>query len=126
MVYLDEWCPHEELCGLYRSGDVMLVSAVCDGMNLVAKEYIAAQVKDDGVLVLSDQTGAHTQLGEHATTINLSDINGFVEAIETALRMGDGERRKRMSNLRHHVHSQNLNAWMNDIFATADALHQKQ
>jgi len=61
--YINTVLPQEELYGLYQHSDVLLVSAIRDGMNLVAKEYAAAQVNENGVLVLSDQTGAHEQLG---------------------------------------------------------------
>ncbi len=141
VVYIDDWLTDEELRGLYRYGDAMLVSAVRDGMNLVAKEYVAAQVDCDdrdqnpnlgedcseqsgndmesaicGVLVLSDQTGAHEALGEHALTANPYDTEAFAETIEQAVTMDDAERRERMTALREHVASNDIYAWMDDIF----------
>jgi trehalose 6-phosphate synthase len=124
VVYLTDFLPQEELCGLYRFSDVMLVSAVRDGMNLVAKEYVAAQVDDDGVLVLSDQTGAYEELGEYALTINPYDTEGFVETIDAALHMEAGQRAERMRALREQVESHDLVAWMNDVFETAEDLRE--
>jgi trehalose 6-phosphate synthase len=124
VVYLTDFLPQEELCGLYRFSDVMLVSAVRDGMNLVAKEYVAAQVDDDGVLVLSDQTGAYEELGEYALTINPYDTEDFVETIDAALHMEAGQRAERMRALREQVESHDLVAWMNDVFETAEDLRE--
>lgn len=125
VVYIDDWLTDEELRGLYRYGDTMLVSAVRDGMNLVAKEYVAAQVDCDdreqeqdacGVLVLSNQTGAHEELGEHALTVNPYDTEAFAGTIERAVTMDDAERRERMTALRERVASNDIYAWVNDIF----------
>jgi alpha,alpha-trehalose-phosphate synthase [UDP-forming] len=126
VVYINEFIAQDELCGLYRYSDVMLVSAVRDGMNLVSKEYVAAQVDDDGVLVLSDQAGAYEELGEWALTINPYDTDAFAETIETALTMDPDDRGDRMAALREQVGSQDLFAWMDDIFATADELREKK
>jgi trehalose 6-phosphate synthase len=126
VVYIDDFVPQEELCALYRYSDVMLVSAVRDGMNLVAKEYVAAQVDDDGVLILSDQAGAHEELGEHALTINPYDTESFADAIVRALTMDPGERRNRMAALREQVESHDLYAWMDEVFATARDLREQR
>jgi trehalose 6-phosphate synthase len=149
VIYLDQFLPSEELYGLYRAADVMLVSAVRDGMNLVAKEFVAAQVDEPGdppderdreqgaehegiergvgreppgVLVLSDQTGAYEELGEHALTINPYDTEGFADAIAAALSMPADERRERMATLREQVTTNDLDAWMARVFGAADEL----
>lgn len=124
IVYLTDFLPQEQLCGLYRFSDVMLVSAVRDGMNLVAKEYVAAQVDESGVLVLSDQTGAYEELGEHALVINPYDTEAFVSTIEAALSMDDDERAERMRALRDQVESHDLVAWMDDVFESARSLRE--
>ncbi|WP_049898768.1 alpha,alpha-trehalose-phosphate synthase (UDP-forming) [Halococcus agarilyticus] len=126
VVYIDEFIPQSELCGLYRYSDVMLVSAVRDGMNLVAKEYVAAQVDDDGVLVLSDQAGAHEELGEYALTINPYDTESFADTIQQALAMDPDERRDRMAALREQVAAHDLYAWMDDVFETARDLREQR
>jgi trehalose 6-phosphate synthase len=122
VVYTTAWFTQEELADLYRHSDVMLVSAVRDGMNLVAKEYVAAQLDDDGVLVLSDQVGAHDQLGEHVVSINPYDTDAFAEHIHEALTMDDEACRERMATLRELIHEQDLYAWMDEVFATAREL----
>jgi alpha,alpha-trehalose-phosphate synthase [UDP-forming] len=126
VIYINEFIPQQELCGLYRHSDVMLVSAVRDGMNLVAKEYVAAQVDDDGVLVLSDQAGAHEELGEQALTINPYDTDAFADTIERALTMDMEERAERMVALREQVESHDLYAWMASVFDTVDELRDKR
>lgn len=125
VIYITEFIPQDELCGLYRYSDVLLVSAVRDGMNLVSKEYVAAQVDNDGVLVLSDQAGAAEELGEWALTINPYDTDAFADTIERALTMDAGERGERMAALREQVESHDLFDWMNEIFETATDLRAK-
>ena len=83
------------MAALYLAADVMLVTALRDGMNLVAKEYVAARFDDDGVLVLSEFTGASDEL-RAALLINPHDIDGVKDAILRAVEMPRAERRKRM------------------------------
>ena len=111
IIYINTVLPQEELYGLYQHSDVLLVSAIRDGMNLVAKEYAAAQVNENGVLVLSDQTGAHEQLGDSALTTNPHDTEGFTATIENALTTTDSERRKRMSHLRQQIETHDVFVW---------------
>jgi trehalose 6-phosphate synthase len=104
----------------YKNYDVLLVNAVRDGMNLVAKE--AAVVNErDGVLVLSENTGAHEELGEHALTVNPFDLDEQADAIHQALSMPGEERRRRAKALRDAVHSNTIDDWvaaqMEDIAA---------
>ena len=81
---------------------------------------------DDGVLILSDQAGAHEELGEHALTINPYDTESFADAIVRALTMDPGERRNRMAALREQVESHDLYAWMDEVFATARDLREQR
>jgi len=85
IVYTEDVLPREDICALYRHADVMVVSPLIDGMNLVAQEYIAASVDGDSTLLLSDRTGAHEQFGSHALTIDPTDTDGFAAQIEHAL-----------------------------------------
>ena len=78
----------------YKQFDVLLVNAIFDGMNLVAKEAPLVNERD-GVLVLSENTGAHDELGEWALTVNPFDVAGQAEAIHEALTMAAAERRRR-------------------------------
>jgi trehalose 6-phosphate synthase len=104
----------------YKNYDALLVNAVRDGMNLVAKE--AAVVNErDGVLILSENAGAHEELGEHALTVNPFDLDEQADAIHGALIMSDEERRRRADALRETVRGNTIEAWieaqMKDIAA---------
>ena len=110
VVYFRDHVSQRELASLYRNSDIALVSPIRDGMNLVAQEYVAAQVEDDGVLVLSDQAGAADVL-EGAVTVRPTDPCTFAVAIKEALAMSDEERRARMRLLREQVAANDLSAW---------------
>ena len=104
----------------YKNFDVLLVNAVRDGMNLVAKE--AAVINErDGVLVLSEHAGAHEELGEHALTVNPYDVDEQADAIHRALTMPADERGRRAKALRETVMSNTIDDWveaqMKDIAA---------
>ena len=101
----------DELVPLYRAADVMLVTPTRDGMNLVAKEFVACRNDDDGVLVLSEFTGAAWELGE-AVLVNPYDIDGIARAIHSALTMPEEERRFRMTRLRRRVRGWTVHAWV--------------
>nr|WP_266082792.1 trehalose-6-phosphate synthase [Haladaptatus caseinilyticus] len=126
IIYIDDWLTEDELAGLYRHGDILLVSALRDGMNLVTKEYVAAQTAEPGVLVLSNQTGAYEELGDDAVTINPHDTDKFAATIETALTMDEKERRERMAVLQKQVMENDLVEWMSDIFETASRLRDEK
>lgn len=100
----------EELVALYLAADILLVTAYRDGMNLVAKEYIAARHDDTGVLVLSEFTGAATQLTQ-ALIVNPHDLDGVSGAIEHAIHMPEAEMNRRMHALREHVAEHDVHAW---------------
>lgn len=108
--YLHHSYPREEMVALYLAADVMLVTALRDGMNLVAKEYVASRVDGDGVLVLSEFAGASDELTQ-ALRINPHDIQGLKDAIMTAVEMPTGERRRRMRALRRRVRDNDVSAW---------------
>lgn len=99
-----------ELAAFYRAADVMLVTPVRDGMNLVAKEYVACQVDEDGVLLLSELAGAAAELGE-ALLVNPYDVDGMERAILRAMEMKEAERRVRMRALRRRVFSADVHWW---------------
>jgi alpha,alpha-trehalose-phosphate synthase [UDP-forming] len=115
VVRVDEMLTEKELYALYRHSDLALVSALRDGMNLVAKEYVASQIENDGVLVLSSFAGAHEELGEHAVSINPYDTQAFAEAIERALLLPEEERHERMTAQRERVYEYDLFRWMDDV-----------
>ncbi|MBL9105272.1 MAG: bifunctional alpha,alpha-trehalose-phosphate synthase (UDP-forming)/trehalose-phosphatase [Myxococcales bacterium] len=115
--YLHRGFSQAELLGLYRAADVMLVTPLRDGMNLVAKEFAAARTDDDGVLVLSEFAGAADEMPE-ALQVNPYDVDGMAAAIEHALDMPAEERRARMTRLRARVLELDVHRWADDFLAT--------
>jgi trehalose 6-phosphate synthase len=103
----------------YKQFDVLLVNAIFDGMNLVAKEAPLVNERD-GVVVLSENAGAHAELGEWALTVNPFDVEGQAEAIENALAMDADERRGRLDAIRAHVREHDLNRWTDTLLGALD------
>ena len=95
----------------YKNYDVLLVNAVRDGMNLVAKESVVVNEKN-GVLVLSENAGAHEELGEHAITVNPYDVDGQADALYAALNMDRDERERRSRAVREEVESNTIDDWV--------------
>ena len=95
----------------YKQYDVLLVNAIFDGLNLVAKEAPLVN-EHDGVLILSENTGAHEELGEWALTVNPFDVAGQAEAIHAALELSKDERRRRLEAIRSHVREHDITAWI--------------
>ncbi len=103
----------------YKQFDVLLVNAIFDGMNLVAKEAPLVNERD-GVVVLSENAGAHAELGEWAVTVNPFDVEDQAQAIARALSMDAGERHERLEAIREHVREHDLNRWTNMLLAALD------
>jgi len=118
--YLYRGFSQEELLSVYRRADVMLVTPVRDGMNLVAKEFVASRMDGEGVLVLSEFTGAAAELVE-AIIINPYDIGSAAEAYYRALTMPARERRARMLALRGRVRSNPVSRWADDFLSALRA-----
>ncbi len=110
VVYLRRSVNKQELAALYSAADVAWVGPLRDGMNLVAKEYVACQHQGDGILVLSEFAGAAQELGE-ALRINPYDEVGTAETIVRALEMGAAERAERMAALHERVQRNNAVRW---------------
>jgi alpha,alpha-trehalose-phosphate synthase [UDP-forming] len=108
--YLHQSFDEAEMAALYLSADVMLVTALRDGMNLVAKEYVAACSDETGVLVLSEFTGAADELTS-ALLVNPHDIDGLKDAIMSAVEMDERHVRRRMRKLRRRVLQHDVQAW---------------
>jgi trehalose 6-phosphate synthase/phosphatase len=100
----------EDVVSLYRAADVLLVTPLRDGMNLVAKEFVACRTDGDGVLVLSEFAGAASELAE-AVLVNPYDVDGMAEAFHGALVMPVAERRARMLALRQRVLGGDVQGW---------------
>ncbi len=122
--YLHHAYPREEMVALYLAADVMLVTALRDGMNLVAKEYVASRIDGWGVLVLSEFTGAADELTQ-AVRVNPHDIDGLKDAIVTAIDMPVTEQRRRMRALRRRVRDHDVADWsrsfLHDLTAVREA-----
>jgi trehalose 6-phosphate synthase len=100
----------------YKQYDVLLVKAVYDGLNLVAKEAPLVNTRD-GVLVLSENAGAHEELGRWAVTVNPFDVWGQAEALHEALTLDGPERRRRLEAIRGHVREHDVLAWSDALLA---------
>ena len=118
--YLHQAYPREEMVALYLAADVMLVTALRDGMNLVAKEYVATRTDNRGVLVLSEFAGAADELGS-ALLINPHDIDGVKDAIRRAIDMPAAEQGRRMRALRRRVLEHDVEDWSRSFLTALDA-----
>ena len=117
--YLHQGFPREEMVALYLAADVMLVTALRDGMNLVAKEYVATRADNRGVLVLSEFTGAADELRQ-AMRVNPHDIEGLKETIVAAIKMPPREQGRRMRSLRKKVLENDVTAWSSSFLRALD------
>ena len=110
-----------ELVAYYRAADVALITPLRDGMNLVAKEYCASNIDEDGVLILSEFAGAAAQLRRGALLVNPYDIEGVADAIRIACSMEAPERRARMRRLRHSIKRHDVFWWVDAFLDAATA-----
>lgn len=108
---------HREIERFYRAANLCLVSSLHDGMNLVAKEFLATRQDEDGVLILSRFTGACRELRD-ALIVNPYDIEEMADAIVFALEMPPEERRARMQRLRRTIKEQNIYRWAGDLIGS--------
>ncbi|PJA50716.1 MAG: trehalose-6-phosphate synthase [Syntrophobacterales bacterium CG_4_9_14_3_um_filter_49_8] len=114
IIYIDTKVEHQDLVAYYRMADVAIISSVYDGMNLVAKEYIASQVDEKGGLILSELAGAADDL-EGAILVNPYDIEEFSNSIKMSLMMSPREKASRMAILRRQVKENDIYKWNYDI-----------
>jgi trehalose 6-phosphate synthase len=125
IVLIDKHQEPHSVFELYRAADFCLVNSLHDGMNLVAKEFVASRDDEDGVLILSTFAGASKELTE-AVLINPFDVNETAEAMEIAMRMGRDERRDRMSLMRRTVKENNVYRWAGRMLMDAARIRQRQ
>jgi trehalose 6-phosphate synthase len=118
--YLHRAVPRDELIAYFVASDVMLVTALRDGMNLVAKEYVACRSDLGGALVLSEFTGAAAEL-KRAYLINPHDLDDVKDAIEAALTQAPEEGRARMRALRRQVLTYDVDRWARSFLDTLAA-----
>ncbi len=121
--YLYRSLPQDEIVALYRAADAVLVTPLRDGMNLVAKEFVASRPDEDGVLVLSEFAGAAAELSE-ALFVNPYDIERTAAALHRALTMPSDERRTRMEILRHRVMTYDVHWWARSFVSRLERAHQ--
>jgi trehalose 6-phosphate synthase len=105
----------------YKQYDVLLVNAVFDGLNLVAKEAPLVNTRD-GVLVLSENAGVHEELAGFAITVNPFDVEGQAEALHRAITMPGDERRRRLDGIRDQVRAHDLDAWLAEQIGALDSI----
>lgn len=111
----------EELITLYRNSDVLLVTPLRDGMNLVAKEYLAARKGNTGMIVLSETAGAASQLVE-SVIVNANDRKAIADGIKQALEMSLEEQEQRVRSMRRRIKNYNVNFWADEFI---QSLHRK-
>jgi trehalose-6-phosphate synthase len=121
IVLLHENVDAAELAAIYRAGDLCLVSSLQDGMNLVAKEFVACNVDEQGVLVLSRLTGAAEEI-EGAILINPFNVDGVVAGLREAIGMPRAERRARMRAMRARLRRATIFDWLRAILTRVDEL----
>ena len=109
--YVLQSVPPAELRAIYCAADVMLVTSLRDGMNLVAKEFVSCRTDDDGVLILSELAGAAEELTD-ALLVNPYCVDDVARAMSVALTLSDGERGRRMRSLRRQVAARPVHHWL--------------
>jgi trehalose-6-phosphate synthase len=125
IVLIDEHQEPLRVYELYRAADFCMVNSLHDGMNLVAKEFVAARDDEDGVLILSTFAGASRELSE-AVLINPFDVSETANAMQIAMLMGRDERRSRMSLMRRTVKENNVFRWAGRMLMDAARIRQRQ
>jgi trehalose 6-phosphate synthase len=123
--YLHRPVPRDELVAFFVASDVMVVTPLRDGMNLVAKEYVACRGDLGGALVLSEFTGAAAELRQ-AYLVNPHDLEGVKDAIEAALNQSDEEGRRRMRALRRQVLAHDVDRWARSFLDALAEAHPQE
>ena len=125
IVLINENVDSDLLAYVYRSADLCIVSSLQDGMNLVAKEFVACQLDERGVLILSRFTGSAEEI-DGAVLINPFNVDGFMDGIRTALEMSPEERRRRMHRMRRRLHQSTIFDWLDSIMERATSIMAAQ
>ncbi|MFC0003347.1 alpha,alpha-trehalose-phosphate synthase (UDP-forming) [Micromonospora siamensis] len=117
--YLTQPFDRAELAALYRMADVMAVTPLRDGMNLVAKEYVAARVDDTGALLLSEFAGAAAELSQ-AYQVNPHDLEGLKQGLLATLQADPADLSRRMRGMREHLREHDIRAWARSYLSALD------
>jgi trehalose 6-phosphate synthase/phosphatase len=112
---------YEELLAYYRTSEIALITPLKDGMNLIAKEFCAASLERNSVLILAESAGAADQLHEGALMVNPNDQKGIAEAIYRAFKMPFAERTERMDRLRNIIQQADVHWWVNSFLKASFA-----
>jgi trehalose 6-phosphate synthase len=112
-----------ELLAYYRAAETALITPLKDGMNLVAKEYCACNIEENGIIILSEFAGAAARLQKHTLLVNPYDIEAVADTIYRAFTMTKDERRARMKKLRQSVQKYDIFWWLNSFLSAAFAKH---
>ncbi len=119
--YLYRNLPIQSLVSYYMAADIMVITPLRDGMNLVAKEYVASKTNNEGCLILSEFTGAANEFQE-ALLVNPHDLDGVANTLYQAIKMGTAEGRRRMLSLRHKLHRNNVFHWSKNFLESLGEL----
>jgi trehalose 6-phosphate synthase/phosphatase len=111
-----------QLLGHYRAAEIALITPLRDGMNLIAKEYCACSIDNNGVLVLSEFAGSAEELGKWALLVNPYDVESCADAIYQAFTMDSVERARRMRGLRQQIRRNSVHRWMDRFMTSMDAI----
>jgi trehalose 6-phosphate synthase len=125
IVLINENIDSDLLAGVYRAADLCIISSLQDGMNLVAKEFVACQLEERGVLILSRFTGSAEEI-DGAVLINPFNVDGFVAGIRTALEMPAEERKRRMHRMRRQLCNSTIFDWLDSILSRAAGVMAEQ
>lgn len=117
--------PFEELVALYARADIALVTPLRDGMNLVAKEYVASKHNNQGVLILSEMAGAIDELHE-AIQVNPNDTDSIVRSIKKALKMPKKEQKLRILSMKSRISQYDVQRWASDFIEQLNTVKQVQ
>ena len=123
--YLYHSLPFHSLLALYRISDVAMVTPLADGMNLIAKEYIATKTDGEGVLVLSEMAGAVEELGE-AIIVNPNSIEEIAEALKKALSMPEDEQIRRNRTMQERLRNYDIKVWAHDFMNSLSKVKMDQ
>jgi len=117
--YIFRHLTRTELLAYYRTAEIALITPIKDGMNLVAKEYCACNIENNGVLIMSEFAGAAAQLQKHALMVNPYDVEGMAEGLRDAFQMNYDERGDRMRQLRSTVRRYDIYRWVESFLGAA-------
>jgi len=117
IIYQYKSLKFNEMVALYHSSDIALITPMRDGMNLVAKEYVASQHENPGVLILSEMAGAAAELGE-AILVNPTDVEEVADAIYRALKMTSKEKIEKIERMQSRLREYDVFSWARDVFGS--------